>query len=161
MKKFNFSRILSLIVGGIILGVCLTTMAAVTLYRGVEVTPSTGMAKLANPNAFRFDATSGVSGVALSTYNSKSAAVAANRDYPCYLTFSVSAVSAVGATGPVSGLPPGYFAVYDDLDARVRGHWSISAPLANTSSVAASDVMVYAAAYRSAVVASGAQNNCR
>jgi hypothetical protein len=87
MKKFNFSRILSLVVGGIILGVCLTTMAVVTLYRGVDVTPSTGMAKLANPGAFRFDPVSGVPAVALSIFDSILSAIAANRAYPCYLKF--------------------------------------------------------------------------
>jgi hypothetical protein len=156
MKKFPFSRILSLAIGGIILGVCLTTMAAVTLYRGVDAN-KTGKANL-SPSAFRFDPVSGVpNAVELSTFNSIDAASAV-KPYPCFLTFSASAVSMVGATGAVSGLP-GYIATYDNDPA---GHWSIMAPLNVSSSVARSAVSSYAQAGRPGVLASTViQPNCK
>jgi hypothetical protein len=158
MKKIPFSRILSLVIGGLILGACLTTMAAVTLYRGVGVSnPNTGRATL-NPGAFRFDPVSGVPGsVELSTFDSIVAASAANGAYPCYLTFTASAVPVVGASGVVLGLP-GYVATYDNNPA---GHWSIMAPAGVSSAVARGDVSVYAQAGRPGVLVSTVQQpNC-
>lgn len=158
MKKFSFSRIVSLIATISVLGVSLSSVAAVTLYRGVGLNnPGTGKVGL-SPGTFRFNPE-------LSTFDSIASAVAAAsaagiQPSPCYYTLDVIASQVVGASGPVSGLPVGYVALYDGGTAPniPPGHWSISQPGGMSAASAAAAVSTHAQLNRGRLV-NGAHNN--
>lgn len=146
MRKFPVSKVVSLLVGMSIMGVCLTTVSATVLYRGLSAASNGKVSKL-TARSFRFDPNAQSSAVLeLSTFDSISAASAAtvNAGYSphnCYLKFETEAqasnvpVSGLGsyraiADGGVSGVPP--------------GHWSIVAPSGVAADAAGSAVIAYA-----------------
>lgn len=120
-----------------------------TIYRGVDANSNNGKAKL-SPSQFRFNPD-------MSTFNAATYVTIAK---DCWYTFTVTVNEdpppAVGHSGQVNELPPGYIATFDNDP---PGHWSVAHPANVTADAAKVVVAQYAQANRGNLV-NGTRADC-